>query len=100
MKLMEQPSRSDGVSGLSPSTREKLSQVGTANIANSLLRRGFRNAYLLGLHPVSGMQESMVGPAYTLRFMPALNVTRAEIAEMIDCLDGILTKAGAARRVA
>src|SRR3954462_12331238 len=36
----------------------------------------------------------------TLRFMPALNVTRAEIAEMIDCLDGILTRAGAARRVA
>lgn len=36
----------------------------------------------------------------TLRFMPALNVTRAEIAEMIDCLDGILTKAGAARLVA
>ena len=36
----------------------------------------------------------------TLRFMPALNVTRAEIAEMVDCLDGILTKAGAARRVA
>jgi len=35
-----------------------------------------------------------------LRFMPALNVTRAEIAEMIDCLDGILTKAGAARLVA
>jgi len=25
---------------------------------------------------------------------------KAEIAEMIDCLDGILTKAGAARRVA
>ncbi len=36
----------------------------------------------------------------TLRFMPALNVTRAEIAEMIDCLDTILTKAGAARLVA
>src|SRR6478736_3304217 len=35
-----------------------------------------------------------------LRFMPALNVTREEIAEMIDCLDGILIKAGAARRVA
>jgi acetylornithine/N-succinyldiaminopimelate aminotransferase len=35
-----------------------------------------------------------------LRFMPALNVTRDEIAEMIDCLDAILTKAGAARRVA
>ncbi|MBC9880323.1 acetylornithine transaminase [Bradyrhizobium sp. INPA01-394B] len=36
----------------------------------------------------------------TLRFMPALNVTKAEIAEMIGCLDAILTKAGAARRVA
>ncbi len=35
-----------------------------------------------------------------LRFMPALNVTREEIAEMIDGLDAILTKTGAARRVA
>jgi acetylornithine/N-succinyldiaminopimelate aminotransferase len=36
----------------------------------------------------------------TLRFMPALNVTREEIASMIDCLDAILTRMGAARRVA
>jgi acetylornithine/N-succinyldiaminopimelate aminotransferase len=36
----------------------------------------------------------------TLRFMPALNVTRNEIAEMIDCLDAILARIGAARRVA
>jgi acetylornithine/N-succinyldiaminopimelate aminotransferase len=35
-----------------------------------------------------------------LRFMPALNVTREEISEMIDQLDAILTKAGAARLVA
>jgi acetylornithine/N-succinyldiaminopimelate aminotransferase len=35
-----------------------------------------------------------------LRFMPALNVTREEILLMIECLDAILTKAGAARRVA
>jgi acetylornithine/N-succinyldiaminopimelate aminotransferase len=35
-----------------------------------------------------------------LRFMPALNVTKGEIAAMIDCLDAILTKIGAARRVA
>jgi acetylornithine/N-succinyldiaminopimelate aminotransferase len=35
-----------------------------------------------------------------LRFMPALNVTREEIAQMIDCLDTVLTKTGAARRVA
>ncbi|CAN7755092.1 acetylornithine transaminase [Bradyrhizobium sp. LjRoot220] len=35
-----------------------------------------------------------------LRFMPALNVTREEISMMIDCLDTVLTRAGAARRVA
>ena len=35
-----------------------------------------------------------------LRFMPALNVTREEIAAMIESLDAILTKMGAARRVA
>jgi acetylornithine/N-succinyldiaminopimelate aminotransferase len=35
-----------------------------------------------------------------LRFMPALNVTRAEIAQMIECLDAILAKIGAARLVA
>ncbi len=34
-----------------------------------------------------------------LRFMPALNVTREEIAGMIDGLDAILTRMGAARRV-
>jgi acetylornithine/N-succinyldiaminopimelate aminotransferase len=36
----------------------------------------------------------------SLRFMPALNVRRQEIDMMIDSLDGLLTKAGAARRVA
>jgi acetylornithine/N-succinyldiaminopimelate aminotransferase len=35
-----------------------------------------------------------------LRLMPALNVSREEIALMIDCLDAILTRMGTARRVA
>src|ERR1700681_4679349 len=60
-------------------------------------------------HPIAG---SIVAQAFedgvllnaprpdALRFMPALNVTRDEIAGMIDCLDAILTKMGAARRVA
>jgi len=38
--------------------------------------------------------------ADALRFMPALNVSREEIAGMIDALDAILTRMGAARRVA
>jgi acetylornithine/N-succinyldiaminopimelate aminotransferase len=36
----------------------------------------------------------------TLRFMPALNITRDEIDLMIGCLDDVLTRMGAARRVA
>jgi acetylornithine/N-succinyldiaminopimelate aminotransferase len=60
-------------------------------------------------HPIGG---SIVAQAFddgvllnspqpdALRFMPALNVTREEIAGMIDVLDAILTKMGAARRVA
>ena len=36
----------------------------------------------------------------TLRFMPALNVTRDEISQMIEALDAILIRVGAARLVA
>jgi acetylornithine/N-succinyldiaminopimelate aminotransferase len=36
----------------------------------------------------------------SLRFMPALNVTRDEVAEMIESLDAILTRMGVARCVA
>ena len=36
----------------------------------------------------------------SLRFMPALNVRAAEIAEMIDILDGVLSRMGVARCVA
>jgi acetylornithine/N-succinyldiaminopimelate aminotransferase len=35
-----------------------------------------------------------------LRFMPALNVSREEIDAMVNGVDAILTKAGAARLVA
>ena len=60
-------------------------------------------------HPIAA---SVVGQAFedgvllnapwpdALRFMPALNVMRDEIAAMIDCLDAVLTRIGAARRVA
>jgi regulator of RNase E activity RraA len=56
---------------LKEATREKLSKVGSATVANMLLARGLRNVYLLGLNPLSAEQEHMVGPAYTLRFIPA-----------------------------
>jgi acetylornithine/N-succinyldiaminopimelate aminotransferase len=58
-------------------------------IAASIVARAFEDGVLLNA-PRSD----------ALRFMPALNVTRDEIARMTDCLDAILTKMGAARRVA
>jgi regulator of RNase E activity RraA len=56
---------------LSAETRAKLGKVGSANVANALLKRGFRNVYMLGLQALSQDQSQLVGPAYTLRFMPA-----------------------------
>ena len=52
-------------------TRQRLMRCGAANLSNALLRRGLRNAFLAGLSPVSPDQEPMVGPAFTLRFIPA-----------------------------
>lgn len=50
---------------------ESLKRAGTATCANLLLKRGFKNAYLLGLSPINEEQEAIAGPAYTLRFIPA-----------------------------
>lgn len=52
-------------------TREKLMRVGTANIANVLLRYGFKNVMMHGVFPIDPNQPKVVGPAYTLRFIPA-----------------------------
>src|SRR4030095_13783759 len=72
--------------------------------------RGRGLVVALGLHLPNGAAvgaEALAGGVLSnspqpdaLRFMPALNVTREEISLMIDCLDAILVKAGAARRVA
>lgn len=56
---------------IDPHVREKLLQVGSANVANVLLSKGLRNVMMLGLSPLSADQPQMVGPAYTLRFIPA-----------------------------
>jgi regulator of RNase E activity RraA len=56
---------------LKPATRDKLKTVGTATVATALLKRGFRNQVIQNVHPLSPIDPSMVGPAYTLRYMPA-----------------------------
>lgn len=52
-------------------TRAMLERTGIAAIANALLKRGLRNVVLRGVQPVSPDQPAMVGPAFTLRFIPA-----------------------------
>ncbi len=56
---------------LSPETKEKLMRASTASIATALFKRGLRNQAIQGVGPVSPEVGKMVGPAYTLRYMPA-----------------------------
>ena len=57
--------------GGEPDLQGMLAAAGIAAIANALLKRGLRNVCLSGLAPVAPDQRPMVGPAYTLRFIPA-----------------------------
>ena len=59
------------VAPLSAQTRAQLAQCGAAALANALLKRGFRNSFLLGLRAVAPEQPALIGPAWTVRFIPA-----------------------------
>ncbi len=56
---------------ISEETRAALMKSSTANLANALLKRGFRNTLMLGINPLSPGQPKMIGPAFTLRFIPS-----------------------------
>lgn len=56
---------------LADEVRAQLEKVGAANVANVLLGHGFRNVMMQGVSPLTGTQKQLVGPAYTLRFIPA-----------------------------
>jgi regulator of RNase E activity RraA len=52
-------------------TREKLKTVSTATLTTVLFKRGFRNCFIQGVHLINPDAPRMVGPAYTLRYIPA-----------------------------
>jgi len=56
---------------LSDVARAKLAHCGAAAVANALLKRGFRNTFVLGMKPVAPGRSPLIGPAFTLRFIPA-----------------------------
>ena len=56
---------------LSDATRNKLKTISTATVATALFKRGFRTQFIQDVHPLSPDQPTLVGEAFTLRYMPA-----------------------------
>jgi regulator of RNase E activity RraA len=56
---------------LSTDTIAKLKHVSTATLTTQLFKRGLRNVYLQGVRRLSRAGPNMVGPAFTLRNIPA-----------------------------
>jgi len=50
---------------------ETLSKVSTATVTTMLLKKGLRNVWMRGTRPLRPNQPRVVGPAFTMRFVPA-----------------------------
>jgi regulator of RNase E activity RraA len=50
---------------------DTLAKVTTATITTLLLKKGLRNVWMRGTRPLNPGQPRLVGPAFTLRFVPA-----------------------------
>ena len=59
------------MSTLSAITHERLRHVSTASLCTQLFKRGFRNAYLQDVSRLTKASSNLVGPAYTMRNIPA-----------------------------
>jgi regulator of RNase E activity RraA len=56
---------------LDQQTIEALSAITTATITTVLHKKGLRNVWMRGPKPLRAGQQRLVGPAFTLRFIPA-----------------------------
>ena len=56
---------------IDPKISDALAQVTTATITTQLLKKGLRNVWLRGTRPLRADQPRLVGPAFTMRFVPA-----------------------------
>jgi len=59
------------MTNLKVETREKLKTVSTATLATALFKRGLRNQMIQDVRPLDPGNATMVGEAYTLRYIPA-----------------------------
>lgn len=56
---------------LSKETREKLKTVSTPTIASYLYKKGLKNQFIQDVRPLKFGKPTMVGEAFTLRYIPA-----------------------------
>ena len=56
---------------LDPTSIATLSRVTTATLTTILLKKGLRNVWMRGTRPLTPGHARIVGPAFTLRFVPA-----------------------------
>jgi len=56
---------------MNPDTRKKLMGVSTATLCTALFKRGLRSQFIQDVRPLNPGLPNMVGPAYTLRYIPA-----------------------------
>ena len=59
------------MAGVNTETIRQLKQVSVATLATALFRRGLRNQVIQDVRPVRAKGRNMVGPAFTLRYIPA-----------------------------
>jgi regulator of RNase E activity RraA len=53
------------------SSRDKFNAISTATLTTALFKRGFRNTFIAGIHRINPGAPRLVGPAYTMRYIPA-----------------------------
>ncbi len=56
---------------MNPDTKRKLGAVSTATLCTALFKRGLRNQFIQDVRPLNPGLPNMVGPAFTLRYIPA-----------------------------
>lgn len=63
-------SRLPAADPLDASVAEQLRQVSTATLTMVLLKHGVRTSWLCGVKPLDAISGRVVGPAFTIRFVP------------------------------
>jgi regulator of RNase E activity RraA len=56
---------------MNPQTYQQLMQVSTATLCTALFKRGLHRQFIQDVRPLQQGLPNMVGPAYTLRYIPA-----------------------------